>query len=540
MATFTLNWPEKNTAPEPAAVEPLWAPAVTAPRGEPSGDPRDALPRTEGNILAHADARDLLHYLSTDPTLSPRYLGAVKCVYLDPPYNTGRNFGTYKDSLPSGVWLEDLRDLLHRVYPLLHPSASVWIHLDSRESHRARQVCDEVFGADNFVAEVAWKSTSGLANNGVAVTHNPILVYARSRGDVTLNAVPSPEKEALFTSPDGDPTPWVKCPATSMGHSTTIQRGGMYGIQHPVTGEMMYPTKQRQWMLGQDKLLEFLREIAPYDYGEITDDERRERCARSAKGAKVVETKKPLVIPGWNSEIADAARKRLSTHPLPPVFFSGDGSGGMVVKRYKPTDPNELGRTVSTVWADAGSNTSAKREVLALFPESVPFVTPKPEELLERVITIATNPGDIVLDFYGGSGTTAAVAHKMGRHWVTCERDEDTVLTYLLPRLTAVVEGEQGGISVSKTACAENGDVTLPSTVTPDQVLEARRVLRAVAKAAKGVDADVAATLSAAARDVVKSTGTSTETRVRWTGGGGFGLLKLAPAADTGTSPAPA
>lgn len=212
--------------------------------------------------------------------------------------------------------------------------------------------------------------------------------------------------------------------------------------------------------------------------------------------------------------------------PMPRLYFTDGGKGGLKLKRYLHEITSE--RSIQSLWMhdDVGHNRTSKAEMNALFPDSAAFATPKPERLLERIIHIATNPGDIVLDVFAGSGTTAAVAHKMGRRWITCELIEDTMNRFTRPRLEKVVAGEDpGGITVTK---GERVDATaggLPEGLTAD---EAQKLTSLLNKAIRGDDALKKSADVRAIKQMVKTT--KSPDTINWRGGGGFTVAKLSPA----------
>lgn len=342
-----------------------------------------------GNLLVTGDALHLLTALTSLPELRDQYLGKVRCVYIDPPFNTGQAFSNYDDAVEHSVWLTMLRDRLVQIGKLLAPTGSVWVHVDDYEQHRARCVMDEVFGADKFVATIVWQKRYSRENRpAIGAVHDYIHVYAPAGGDWKLyrNRIPrGPAKE--YRNPNNDPRgPWRVVPLTAQG----FRANQMYSITTP-GGKVHRPPKGRCWS-----------------------------CVKET----------------YNQYLADGR-----------IYFGKDGNAQPGLLRYLDEDE---GLVPWTWWPqdEVGHNDEAKKELLALFPDVEAFDTPKPERLLERIIGIATNEGDIVVDCYAGSATTAAVATKMGRRWVTSDISEDTIATYARPRLEAVVKGaDPGGVS---------------------------------------------------------------------------------------------
>ena len=339
-----------------------------------------------GNLLVAGDALHVLTALAKLPELRDTYLGKVRCVYIDPPFNTQQTFSTYDDAVEHSVWLTLLRDRLRQIEKLLAPNGSVWVHVDDYEQHRARCVMDEVFGADKFVATLVWQKRYSRENRpAIGAVHDYIHVYSPAGANWKLHRNRLPRGAAKeYRNPNNDPRgPWRVVPMTAQG----FRANQMYEITTP-GGAVHVPPKGRCWS-----------------------------CVRET----------------YDQMLADGR-----------IYFGKDGNAQPGILRYLDEDE---GLVPWTWWPhdEVGHNDEAKKEILELFPGVSAFDTPKPERLLERILTIATNEGDIVLDCYAGSGTTAAVATKMGRRWVTSEVSEDTVNTYTRPRLEMVVKGEDPG-----------------------------------------------------------------------------------------------
>jgi adenine-specific DNA-methyltransferase len=345
---------------------------------------------TDGNLLIEGDALHALTALNRIPELAQRYAGQVRLVYIDPPFNTGQAFAHYDDNLEHSVWLSMLRDRLVQLRPLLAPNGSIWVHLDDAEVHRCRVVMDEVLGSGKFVASVVWQKRYSRDNRpAIGPVHDTLLVYSPAGGQGWKhhrNRVERTEAKQ-YRNPNNDPRgDWRPIPMTAQG----FRANQMYEIVAP-GGAVHVPPKGRCWSMVRERFDEL--------------------------------------------------------HAAGRIYFGQDGNSQPNVIRYLDEDE---GLVPWSWWpsSEVGHNDEAKKEILNLFPEHEAFGTPKPERLMERIIHIATNPGDIVLDCFAGSGTTAAVAHKMGRRWVTSERESETVATFTRPRLEKVVAGEDpGGIT---------------------------------------------------------------------------------------------
>lgn len=467
------------------------------------------------NLLIVGDSGDALRSLGTIPEYANKYLGQVKLVYIDPPFNTEQTFEHYADQLEHSIWLTMMRDRIRDIKPLLAPDASVWVHLDDAEVHRMRVLLDEEFGIENFIATVVWQKADSTRNDarGVSGDHDTILAYRVSREWKPNRLARTSASNARFSSPDGDPLPWFDDNPSAPGART--HQGMVYAIQHPITGVLHYPARGRCWWTEQRYLLGFMNEYAPYELRDVQDEAKRaELCGvpedQVRSGVKAI----MLAVPEEEARVR--AQARLEGGSWPMVILRSGGTGGLGRKSYVPS----VGIVPSTWWAnvEVGHNREAKAELKSLFPGVIPFATPKPERLLERIIHVASNPNDLVLDCFAGSGTTAAVAHKMGRNWITVELQQSTVRDFVLPRLTKVIEGaDVGGITskVERVAVDE-----LPDGVTPRAAQDFNTVLTKVAKSLGGLDETTLKSLRAATR-------TRNHRTLQWEGGGGFTLAKI-------------
>lgn len=361
---------------------------------EPAVEPRILLhdadkdygdPDTE-NMLIHGDN------LLALKALEQEYAGQVKCIYIDPPYNTGAAFEHYDDSLEHSTWLNLIKPRLQILWNLLHKdNGSIWISIDDSEQAYMRILCDEVFGRTNFIAQIVWQKRYSRENReAIGDVHEYIIVYAKSPllFKQSRNLVPMSEEQAkVYKNPNNDPKGrWRPVPMTAQaGHATPEQ---FYEIVAP-GGKVYTPPPGRCWGLSKATFEKMLAEGRIY-FGKDNNSQ-------------------PNTI------------RYLSEVP------------GVAPWTWWPSD-------------EVGHTDSAKKEILSIFGKENIFDTPKPETLVERIIHIATNPGDLVLDSFLGSGTTAAVAHKMGRRYIGIELG-DHCYTHCKPRLDKVIDGEQGGIS---------------------------------------------------------------------------------------------
>lgn len=324
--------------------------------------------------------------------LEQEFAGKVKCIFIDPPYNTGSAFEHYDDGLEHSIWLSMLRARLDLLRILLAPEGSIWITIDDNEAHYLKVLMDEVFGRRNFVANVVWEKayTSNQTARFISNTHDHVLVYARDSSCFSPKKLERTAAQiSKFSNPDGDPRGAWKAENLSAGK---YYSAGQFPIIGP-TGQVFFPPKGRYWRCNEAQYEQWLSE------GRIT--------------------------------------------------FGKSGQGRPMLKKY--IREMERGITPSTWWphAEVGSNKEASLHTKALFGEQDVFQTPKPERLLHRILSLATEPGDLILDSFAGSGTTGAVAHKMGRRWIMVELGEH-IHTHILPRMRKVVDGaDPGGITES-------------------------------------------------------------------------------------------
>lgn len=380
----------------------------------------DVLPQpTTDNFLITGDAHHVLDALRKTPEWADKVVGKVRCVYIDPPFNTGQTFAHYEDNIDHSIWLTMLRDRLKQLTPLLSKDGSIWVHLDDAEVHRCRLVLDEELGPDAFIAEVTWEKADSPNNSAryLSKDQDTILVYAKSKKTWRPNRLPrSAADDAHYANPDSDKRGrWY--PGDPFANKPYSK--GLYTITGP-TGRTFKPPAGRYWRISEET------------FKRLDADER--------------------------------------------VYWGPDQSARPSIKRFLA---EVEGLTPRTLWrhADVGSNRTSKNEMRALFPGEESFATPKPERLIQRVLQIATNPGDLVLDVFAGSGTTAAVAHKMGRRWITSELLPETVATFTKPRLTRVVNGQDLGGVTSVTDRVIAAGMDLPKDVTVGQAREFSTVL---------------------------------------------------------------
>jgi adenine-specific DNA-methyltransferase len=320
--------------------------------------------------------------------LLPYYANRVKCIYIDPPYNTGSAFEHYDDNLEHSTWLNMMYPRLELLRELLAEDGSVWISIDADESHYLKVIMDEIFERKNFIDEIVWQRSYAPINlkKTLSRNHDTILVYAKNIFLLDFKKLSrTNESDNRFSNPDNDPRgSWASGPI-QVGPRVESR---VYEIITP-SGRKILPPAEFCWRISKEK------------YEEMVSDNR--------------------------------------------IYFGIKGDNVPRIKRFLSEVKN--GIVPMTLWLrnETGDNQEGKKEIKFLFDQEV-FSTPKPERLIHRILTLATNEGDLVLDSFLGSGTTAAVAHKMNRRWIGIEIGEHAK-THCAVRLQKVIDGEQGGIS---------------------------------------------------------------------------------------------
>ena len=371
MQKLELTWIGKGQDPQ---VEPR---ILLHDASKDYGDPNT------GNMLIHGDN------LLALKALEQQFIGKIKCIYIDPPYNANAA-QIYNDSMEHSLWLSLIQPRLKILWDLLTSDGSIWISIDDHERDYLKVLCDETFGRACFLTSIVWQKRYSRENReSIGDVHEYILVYVKDKAvfKKNRNMIPMSEDQAkVYKNPNNDPRGrWRPIPMTAQaGHATPDQ---FYEITAP-GGAVHTPPPGRCWSLSKKT------------YEELLADGR--------------------------------------------IYFGKDNNSQPNKIRYLSEVP---GVAPWTWWPsdEVGHTDIAKKEILSLFNRDA-FDTPKPEELIHRILHIATNPGDLVLDSFLGSGTTAAVAHKMGRRYIGVELGEHAY-TLCKVRLDKVIDGEQGGIS---------------------------------------------------------------------------------------------
>ena len=339
--------------------------------------------RNTENMLIYGDNLLALKALEQD------FAGKIKCIYIDPPYNTGNAFEHYDDGLEHSIWLSLIKPRIELLHRLLRPDGSMWISIDDDECHYLKVLCDEIFGRSNFVNNVIWEKKYSPQNDAkwLSDSHDHILVYAKNKDIWRPALLPRTEEmNDRYKNPDNDPRGLWKSSDMSV---KTYSPNSDYPITLP-SGRVVNPPESRCWVVSKNK------------FEELVKDNR--------------------------------------------IWFGLSGNNVPSVKKF--LSEVQEGIVSKTIWfrKDVGDNQEAKKEVKTFNSDDV-FATPKPERLIHRILTLATNEGDWVLDSFLGSGTTAAVAHKMKRKWIGIELGKHCH-SHCIPRLKSVIDGsDQGGIS---------------------------------------------------------------------------------------------
>lgn len=324
-------------------------------------------------------------------SLKKEFAGKIKLIYIDPPYNTGKDGFQYNDSFSVSSWLTFIKNRIEIAKKLLSDDGIIFIQMDDKYKDYLKVCCDDIFKIENFIANIIWKKRGGPPNDKIiGATHENILLYSKTENYKLYKKPRTEVQKGRYSNPDNHPKgDW------SADNLMANVKGGRgvdtlhFPIVNPNTGQKHYPSSNGNWRYSQATINRLLE----------------------------------------NDEI----------------YFGKDGNGKPKLKRFY-NDLKDEGVSVGTFWEDLPQNNSATAEILNLFGSVNEFDTPKPEKLIERVINIGSNEGDIILDFFAGSGTTASVAHKMKRQYITIEQ-MDYIENVTLKRLKKVVEGEQVGIS---------------------------------------------------------------------------------------------
>ena len=382
----------------------------------------------DGNMIIHGDNLDALK------ALLPMYEERVKCIYIDPPYNTGNEKWVYNDNVNDPhikAWLgkvvgaegEDLSrhdKWLCMMYPrlkllqkLMAEDSVIFISIDDAEYANLKLICDEIFGANCFVSNISWQRTYSTRNDSKGIVNEVehILVYSKLPDWQSAKLPRTAEMNSIYKNPDNDVISWASDNPFAPG--AISHQGMVYAIQHPFTGKMIYPSANACWRYQQDQMLEIMRGWCDYELRDLHDDEKRaEVCGTSIdavrKGVMGIVLSKSL------EESAAQATLVYKRGQWPKFYFTKGGKGGIRRKTYLE---NVGGKPPTNLWlyTDTGHTDEAKKELLSIFKGKAPFDTPKPSRLIQFVLQIVGDKDAIILDSFAGSGTTAHAVLNMNK-----------------------------------------------------------------------------------------------------------------------------
>ena len=366
--------------------------------------------------------------------LQKSYMGKVKMIYIDPPYNTGNDF-VYDDDFAVSqddydLFAGDVDELGNRyrkntdsngrfhsdwcsmIYPrlmvarsLLAENGVIFISIDDREADNMIKICDEIFGENSFVGNISWQKTYSPRNDskGIPAEKESIIVYGKNEGWMPKKLERTEDMNSKYKNPDNDVMPWTSDNPCAPGART--HQGMVYAIQHPFTGELLYPAVSSCWRYQQQEMLNHMNGWCEYELRDLNDEEQRAKiCGIDEK--EVRRRVKAIVLKNSLEESRIAANKILQRGQWPKFYFTKNGKGGIRRKTYLE---NVEGRMVTNLWPyiDVGHTDEAKKELKALFDGEIPFDTPKPVRLIQRMVEISSENNDIILDFFSGAATTA-------------------------------------------------------------------------------------------------------------------------------------
>ena len=381
------------------------------------------------NMIIHGDN------LAALKALLPQYEGKVKCIYIDPPYNTGNEGWVYNDNVNDpqikkwlgevvgkegedfsrhDKWLCMMYPRLRLLQKLLAEDGAIFISIDDNELYNLKLICDEIFGVNCFIANISWQRTYSTRNDskGIVSEVEHILAYSKQSGWQPNKLPRTAEMDKKYKNIDNDPKGAWRSDNAYAPNAATHQ-GMVYAIQHPFTGKLLYPTVSSCWRYEQSEMLEIMNGWCPYELRDIGDDAKRAEVC----GVGVDEVRngvKAIMLSSSFEESRKMAETVLKNGPWPRFFFSKNGQGGIARKTYL----DKVGAIPPTnLWEykDVGHTDEAKKELMAIFGGKSPFDTPKPTRLIERILKIATDKDSIVLDSFAGSGTTAHAVLKMNK-----------------------------------------------------------------------------------------------------------------------------
>lgn len=387
--------------------------------------------------------------------LEKTHKGKIDLIYIDPPYNTGNRDFIYDDAFVDKTdlfshskWLSFIERRLRLAKKLLSASGAIFISIDDNEEAALKLLCDDIFGENCFVANISWQRTYSIRNDskGIPLEVEHILVYSKSESWQPNKLPRTAKMDASYSNPDGDRCAWMS--GSPIASDAKTHQGMVYAIQHPLTGKLLYPNVTAHWRYSQEQMLEYMNGWCEYTLRDLHDEEKRaEICGVSVD--EVRKDVKAIVLAKSFEESYEKAKIVLDNGPWPRFYLTNGGKGGIRRKVYADSVG---GRIATNYWMydEVGHTDEAKKELKAIFDGNIPFDTPKPIRLLDRILHIGSQDDSIILDFFAGSGSTAqavmnynATNEGSNRRFILCTNNENNIcreVTY--ERIKRVIDKE--------------------------------------------------------------------------------------------------
>ena len=387
--------------------------------------------------------------------LEKTHKGKIDLIYIDPPYNTGNRDFIYDDAFVDKTdlfshskWLSFIERRLRLAKKLLSASGAIFISIDDNEEAALKLLCDDIFGENCFVANISWQRTYSIRNDskGIPLEVEHILVYSKSESWQPNKLPRTAKMDASYSNPDGDRCAWMS--GSPIASDAKTHQGMVYAIQHPLTGKLLYPNVTAHWRYSQEQMLEYMNGWCEYTLRDLHDEEKRaEICGVSVD--EVRKDVKAIVLAKSFEESYEKAKIVLDNGPWPRFYFTNGGKGGIRRKVYADSVG---GRIATNYWMydEVGHTDEAKKELKAIFDGNIPFDTPKPIRLLDRILHIGSQDDSIILDFFAGSGSTGqavmnynATNEGSNRRFILCTNNENNIcreVTY--ERIKRVIDKE--------------------------------------------------------------------------------------------------
>ena len=387
--------------------------------------------------------------------LEKTHKGKIDLIYIDPPYNTGNKDFIYddafvdkNDTFSHSKWTSFINQRLYIARKLLSDNGAIFISVDDNEEAALKLLCDTIFGENCFIANISWQRTYSIRNDskGIPLEVEHILVYSKKKTWQPSKLQRTEKMDASYKNPDGDRCKWMS--GSPIASDAKTHQGMVYAIQHPLTGKLLYPNNTAHWRYSQEQMLEYMNGWCEYKLEDLHDDEKRaEICGVATSDVK--KNVKAIVLAKSFEESYPIAKAVYDSGPWPRFYFTSAGKGGIRRKVYADSVG---GRIATNYWMydEVGHTDEAKKELKAIFEGIIPFDTPKPIRLLERIIQIGSNNKGIVLDFFAGSGSTGHAVMNFNannkdsnRKFILCTNNENNIcrdVTY--ERIKRVIDKE--------------------------------------------------------------------------------------------------